>query len=230
MSTQVETVSPTMPPPMQLALEANFGSVARWQASFVALGQSLADGSGTVVLAFDPKHGCLVNDFLMGGTTIDPATPQNGTVTLLAIDPHAQAGPAPGNDDDKTRVTAFVQAIHWPDVYARYVDAVHAATAHLGATADEASTMGTVLDVRRAGVYNQAEHRLPNAQWRNPVDVATWGADCRADEPVLVYCVYGHEVGRVTALRLNAAGVQAKYLEGGIDAWQRAGRPLQPKP
>jgi Fe-Mn family superoxide dismutase len=44
-----------------------------------------------------------------------------------------------------------------------------------------------------------------------------------------VYCVYGHEVGRVTALRLRAAGVDARYLHGGIDGWVAAGRPTQAK-
>jgi superoxide dismutase, Fe-Mn family len=41
-----------------------------------------------------------------------------------------------------------------------------------------------------------------------------------------VYCVYGHEVGRSTAMRLRAAGVKARFLEGGIDAWRLAGQPL----
>ena len=49
------------------------------------------------------------------------------------------------------------------------------------------------------------------------------------DENVVVYCVYGHEVGRATALRLRAQGVKARFLRGGIDAWQAAGRPLDPK-
>ena len=44
-----------------------------------------------------------------------------------------------------------------------------------------------------------------------------------------MYCVYGHEVGRRTAMRLRALGVDARFLEGGIDAWQCAGRPLQAK-
>jgi len=45
----------------------------------------------------------------------------------------------------------------------------------------------------------------------------------------VVYCVYGHEVGRATALRLRAQGVNARFLRGGIDAWQAAGRPIDPK-
>jgi len=46
---------------------------------------------------------------------------------------------------------------------------------------------------------------------------------------VVVYCVYGHEVGRATALRLRAAGFKARFLRGGIASWQQAGRPVQPK-
>jgi Fe-Mn family superoxide dismutase len=45
---------------------------------------------------------------------------------------------------------------------------------------------------------------------------------------VVVYCVYGHEVGRATAMRLRAAGVNARYLRGGIDGWVSAARPTQP--
>jgi Fe-Mn family superoxide dismutase len=41
---------------------------------------------------------------------------------------------------------------------------------------------------------------------------------------------YGHEVGRSTAMRLRAAGLNARYLRGGIDGWQAAGRPLIDKP
>ena len=50
------------------------------------------------------------------------------------------------------------------------------------------------------------------------------------DRPVLVYCAYGHEVGRVTAMRLQALGVNARFLVGGIDEWQRAGRATAAKP
>jgi superoxide dismutase, Fe-Mn family len=42
--------------------------------------------------------------------------------------------------------------------------------------------------------------------------------------------VHGHEVSRATALRLRAAGLNARYLRGGIDSWQAAGRPIVDKP
>jgi Fe-Mn family superoxide dismutase len=46
---------------------------------------------------------------------------------------------------------------------------------------------------------------------------------------VVVYCVHGHEVSRATALRLRAAGLDARFLRGGIAAWEAAGLPLQPR-
>ena len=42
--------------------------------------------------------------------------------------------------------------------------------------------------------------------------------------------VYGHEVGRSTAMRLRAMGLDARYLRGGFDGWQAAGRPVEAKP
>ena len=59
--------------------------------------------------------------------------------------------------------------------------------------------------------------------------VAAWSVDVPTEREVVVYCVYGHEVSRVTALRLHAAGVRAKYLNGGFDAWAKAGRALEDK-
>ena len=70
---------------------------------------------------------------------------------------------------------------------------------------------------------------LPAARWQDPAHVATWGATLPKNQPVLVYCVYGHEVGRATAMRLRALGVDARFLPGGIDAWQSAGKPVQAK-
>jgi Fe-Mn family superoxide dismutase len=50
-----------------------------------------------------------------------------------------------------------------------------------------------------------------------------------ADREVIVHCVCGHEVGRATAMRLRAAGLNARYLRGGIVVWRAAGQTLNPK-
>jgi Fe-Mn family superoxide dismutase len=59
--------------------------------------------------------------------------------------------------------------------------------------------------------------------------VASWARDVPRDKEIVVYCIHGHEVGRATALRLRAQGVRARFLRGGIDAWQAAGRPVGAK-
>ena len=60
--------------------------------------------------------------------------------------------------------------------------------------------------------------------------VSAWAAELPAGRGCVVYCVYGHEVSRNTALRLRALGVRAWFLRGGIDAWAAAGRPVVGKP
>jgi Fe-Mn family superoxide dismutase len=71
---------------------------------------------------------------------------------------------------------------------------------------------------------------LPGARWCDPATVADWAGELPAERAVVVYCVYGHEVSRATAMRLRAAGLKARYLRGGIDGWQGAGRAVVTKP
>jgi superoxide dismutase, Fe-Mn family len=119
--------------------------------------------------------------------------------------------------------------IDWAVIYGRYRQAVHAASDLQGASHDEIGD-ALVFDVRRAGVFEQARTTIPGARWRDPSTVTTWSAALPAGREPVVYRLYGHEVGRATALRLRAAGLNARYLRGGIDGWQAAGRPLVDKP
>lgn len=97
-----------------------------------------------------------------------------------------------------------------------------------GASLDEAAPARKV-DVRRAAVFEQADTLIEGAVWRDPERVEDWASELPPGEPVVVYCVHGHEVGRRAAERLRAAGVDARFLRGGIEAWKAAGRPLQSK-
>ena len=76
---------------------------------------------------------------------------------------------------------------------------------------------------RRAGLFEAANAILPGASWRDPSRVADWAPQLPAGRELIADCVRGHEVGRVTAMRLQARGVNARFLDVGIDAWQRAG-------
>lgn len=212
-----------MEPAMALALAASFGSVDRWREEFVACAKALGGGSGWLLLQFQPREGSLVNQW-----AADHTHALAGGVPILALDMYEHAyhldfGAAAG-----AYVDAFMGNIDWAAVYQRYQVAVHAASEPFAATQNDAAS-ALVIDVRRAGVFEEAEQMLPGARWCDPASVAQWAGELPKDRDVVVYCVYGHEVGRSTAMRLRAAGVNARYLQGGFDGWQAAGRPLAPK-
>jgi len=104
-------------------------------------------------------------------------------------------------------VDAFMHNIDWAATYRRYQLAVHGASEPFGANHAEVER-AVLLDVRRAGIYAQAETMIPGARWCDPVRVDEWSGELRADREVIVYCVYDHEVGRATALKLRAAGAE----------------------
>jgi rhodanese-related sulfurtransferase len=87
-----------------------------------------------------------------------------------------------------------------------------------------------VVDVRRALSYAEARDALPGALRGDPAAVADWGREMEIGRPVVVYCVHGHEVGRDTAAALSALGIDARFLEGGIEGWRAAGLKLAAKP
>ncbi len=212
-----------MEPACELALAASFGSAARWREEFIAMGKALGGGSGWVLLVFQPREGTLVNQW-----SADHTHALAGGVPILALDMYEHAYHLDFGAAAATYVDAFMQQINWSKVYERYQHAVHSATEHLGV--DQDGTAGALLfDVRRAGVFQQASKLIAGAQWLDPMAVAAWSVDVPTEREVVVYCVYGHEVSRVTALRLHAAGVRAKYLNGGFDAWAKAGRALEDK-
>ena len=214
---------PAMVPAMALALAGSFGSVERWREEFVAMGKALGGGSGWVLLSFQPREGTLVNQW-----SADHTHALAGGVPILALDMYEHAYHLDHGAAAGAYVDAFMAHVDWAKVYERYQHAVAAASD--GAAADlDALDLATqvVIDVRRDAMFQQAATLLPGARWRDPASVSDWAAELPADSPVLVYCIYGHEVGRSTALKLRALGVDARFLPGGIDAWAAAGKPLQ---
>jgi Fe-Mn family superoxide dismutase len=214
----------SMAPAMKLALDASFGSFERWREEFVSCAKALGGGSGWMLLVFQPREGTLVNQW-----AADHTHAIAGGVPVLALDMYEHAYHLDHGAAAGAYVDAFMGNIDWDGVYERYQAAVHAASEPLAVDAD-ALLNATVLDVRRLGVFEQSASMIPGARWRNPAEVGAWTAELPAEKPVVVYCVYGHEVGRSTALRLRAAGRDARFLRGGIDEWMAAGRAVVDRP
>jgi superoxide dismutase, Fe-Mn family len=172
----------TMAPAMTLALDANFGGVRRWREEFVAMGKALGGGSGWVLLVIPPREGTLVNQ-----AAADHTQTVAGGMPILALDRYEHAyhmdyGAAAG-----AYVDAFMANIDWAGVYARYQHAVPAASEPFAADPDAVGD-ALLLDVRRAGVFEQARTMIAGARWCDPATVATWCAELPADRDVVVYC------------------------------------------
>ena len=155
--------------------------------------------------------------------------PLAGGIPILALDMYEHAYHMDFGAAAARYVDAFMANIDWAQVYERYQAAVHGASEPFAAGQDDvAGAAGARRPARRNVREGRDAHRRARAGATRPRS-RRGPATCPEDKEIVVYCVYGHEVGRATALRLRAQGVKARFLRGGIDAWQAAGRPVDPK-
>ena len=88
-----------------------------------------------------------------------------------------------------------------------------------------------VIDVRRKAAYLGATDVLRGALRRDPEAVASWAEQLPKSSRVVVYCAHGREVSQRTAAELNERGMEASYLEGGIEtSWKSKGGEVDAKP
>ncbi len=80
-----------------------------------------------------------------------------------------------------------------------------------------------IIDVRREKAYDESDRMITTAEWRDHKRAAEWAADLPAGAAVVVYCVHGHEVSQGAAGALRSAGVDAVFLEGGLEGFIEAG-------
>jgi rhodanese-related sulfurtransferase len=81
-----------------------------------------------------------------------------------------------------------------------------------------------ILDVRRDKAYD-TDRRLIASALRPAGDLVEFAKRHAAGVPIVAYCVHGHEVSQEAARTLAAAGMQASYLEHGIEGWIAEGLP-----
>jgi rhodanese-related sulfurtransferase len=87
----------------------------------------------------------------------------------------------------------------------------------------------TIVDVRRDAAFDADDRMLVSARRRSPRDVAKWGHGLPAGRPAIVYCAHGQEVSQQTAAALRGAGIDSRYLDGGITGWAELGLPVRKK-
>jgi len=88
-----------------------------------------------------------------------------------------------------------------------------------------------LIDVRRAAAFRSASKMAAGALRRDPEAVSSWAKELPRAGRVVVYCVHGHEVSQNAAQALRELGIDACYLEGGLEeGWKAAGGEITGKP
>lgn len=82
-----------------------------------------------------------------------------------------------------------------------------------------------VIDVRRMQAFDADLHMLAGATWRDPFSTDEWIKFLPRHGSIVVYCVHGHEISKNACVALRTAGLDAHYLEGGIEAWNAGNGP-----
>lgn len=80
-----------------------------------------------------------------------------------------------------------------------------------------------LIDVRRAADREAAAEQIPGATWHNPEQLADWAASLPRDKEIILYCVRGGSVSNGVVDALQARGLNARFIEGGIEGWKAAG-------
>lgn len=90
-----------------------------------------------------------------------------------------------------------------------------------------------VIDVRKPE-DRRAGRSIPGADWRDPLLLEDWAGGIPAGTDTVVYCARGGSVSRNVQDQLGMRGVKARYVEGGLAAWNEsealhaAAAPLKP--
>ena len=80
-----------------------------------------------------------------------------------------------------------------------------------------------LIDVRRKADRDASTDVLPGATGHDSEQLAQWAGELPTDRPVVLYCVRGGSVSNSVVDALQAQGLNARFIEGGIEGWKAAG-------
>lgn len=80
-----------------------------------------------------------------------------------------------------------------------------------------------LLDVRRVEDIAASSEQLAGAAWKDPAQLAAWADELPKEQDIVLYCVRGGGVSNSVVDALQARGLNARFIEGGIEGWKAAG-------
>ena len=215
-------------------IAADFGSVSAWRRDFAGAAQSLAGGSGWVVLTYSRRHQRFWNQIATDHTqaAVDAAP-------VLVLDMYEHAYQMDFGVNATAYIDTFFRNVSWETVLKR-IEAVRngqpppnedpSVTTEMPSLSVEELTAqfvnGTgvqVVDARQRDHMSRHTELMAGATWRDPDCVEAWIAELTPGKPVAVYCSYGFDVGRNVTKTLIERGFDARFVRGGLSAWYASG-------
>ncbi len=80
-----------------------------------------------------------------------------------------------------------------------------------------------IIDVCRPQAFSEVQRMIAGSYWQDHSSVEKWAADFCDCKDVVINCVHGHNVSQMTVSNLRAQGKNARFLVGGVHAWEAAG-------
>jgi superoxide dismutase, Fe-Mn family len=215
-----------VPAEMADAIVRDFGSVLRWRREFIALAESLAGGSGWVLLTYVPRDERLINQ-----SATDHSQSISDGIPILAIDmyEHAYHLDFGANDWDavQTRYRNATKVAPPPKlVQKQWLDLPTITVEEVKSMLDAGQSI-QIIDTRPRHYTARAQDIMEGAVWRDPERVDEWIGELSKTDPVVTFCVYGFHIGCETAETLRRAGFDARYMAGGHYAWKATKGPVK---
>jgi Fe-Mn family superoxide dismutase len=222
-------------------IATDFGSASAWRREFVETAQSLAGGSGWVLLTYSRRQKQFWNQI-----ATDHAQAAVDAAPVLVLDMYEHAYQMDFGANATPYIDTFIRNINWEAVLKRVEaarndrplpnedpsltkDVPWLSVEELAAQIANGSGM-QILDARQREHMSRNVDLMAGATWRDPDRVEEWIAELTPDKPVAVYCAYGFDVGCNVTKTLIERGFDARFLRGGLAAWYASGgaRALRP--
>ncbi len=215
-------------------IAADFAGTKAWRGEFTAMAQSLASGSGWVMLSWSRRHQRFSNQI-----TTDHTQAAVDSAPVLVLDMYEHAYQMDFGANATAYIETFFRNINW-EVVLKRIKAVRenqplpdedpSWTTNVPSLSVEelarqiADGSGVqVIDARQRDHMSRLPDLMAGATWRDPDRIEEWIGELTADKPVAVYCAWGFDVGRNVTKTLMERGFDARFLRGGISAWYAAG-------
>ena len=222
-------------------IAADFGSASAWRREFVGTAQSLAGGSGWVVLTYSRRQKRFWNQI-----ATDDAQAAVDAAPVLVLDMYEHAYQMDFGPNATAYIDTFFRNINWEAVLKR-IEAVRNDRPPLNEDPSSTTDMPSlsveelaaqiangsgvqIVDARAREHMSLNVDLMAGATWRDPDRVEEWIAELTPNKPVAVYCAYGFDVGCNVTKTLIERGFDARFVRGGISAWYASGgaRALKP--